>query len=81
MWKPASTCTTSPVVERPRSDSSHRAQPAIPSGAVSSRRGAQLRPWLIMLRPPDMPASERVRTAPAEIALTRIFFGPRSRAM
>ena len=36
MWKPASTCTTSPVVERPRSDSSHSAQPATPSMEVSS---------------------------------------------
>ena len=36
MWKPASTWTTSPVVERPRSESSHRAQPATPSIEVSS---------------------------------------------
>jgi len=34
-----------------------------------------------MPRPPEMPASDRVRMAPAEMALTRIFFGPRSRAM
>jgi len=35
----------------------------------------------IMLRPPEMPARDRVRMAPAETALTRIFCGPRSRAM
>ena len=81
MWKPASTWMTSPVVEKPRSEHSHRAAPATPSIEVSSFIADMARPWLIMPRPPEMPASDRVRMAPAEMALARMPWGPRSRAM
>ena len=81
MWKPASTWMTSPVVEKPRSEHSHRAAPATPSIEVSSFIADMARPWLIMPRPPEMPASDRVRMAPAEMALQRMPLGPRSRAI
>ena len=66
MWKPASTWTTSPVVEAPRSDSSQSAQPATPSIEVSCLSAEKARPCEIMPRPPEMPASDRVRMAPAD---------------
>src|SRR5690606_2106121 len=65
MWKPASTWTTSPVVERPRSETSHRAAPATPSMEVSSFRADMARPCASMPRPPEMPASEMAQVGRA----------------
>ena len=80
MWKPASTWTISPVVDWPRSDNSHRAAPATPSMVVSAFMADMVRLTDCKARPPVMPARDRVRMAPAEIELTRIPRGPRSRA-
>src|SRR5262249_26873150 len=79
-WKPASTMRISAVTARPASLRRNNAASATSEVSTVRRSGARSRyPWRMFVNP-GIPAAASVLMGPAEIALTRMFFGPRSAA-
>src|SRR6188768_1452424 len=79
-WNPASTIRTSPVTPLPASLSRKAAASPTSDVSIALRSGAFSRTTLRIDEKPPMPAAASVLTGPAEIALTRMFSGPRSEA-
>src|SRR5947208_1156577 len=80
-WNPPSTCTSSPVIPDERSD--RRNVTASPTGVGSSTSqpsGARRAHEPLIWSKPGIPFPAIVLMGPALTALTRIPFGPRSRA-
>ena len=80
-WYPPSTCTISPVVAGKKSLSSATVARATGSGSLRSQpSGARVVQASSNCSNPGMLLAAIVRTGPAATRLTRMPFGPRSRA-
>ena len=79
-WYPPSTIRISPVIARDAGPSRNSAASATSASSTFRLSGARSRYTCRMLENPEMPDAASVLIGPAEIALTRMFCGPRSAA-